>query len=171
MFLQLVRIFFDGRRQFRTAELFPFNERDEFGTTLAEHLDFRIHFLDFLFVGPGSHREIRGQESHFFVSGDPFHHMGPFFHADDGEIIPVFDHVGAQYRNGVAGHHQLFDVPPVQPGGHFSHKSLDFFPGPVAVGSTGRIPDENEPFMGHLLLEPLQDRQSPHPGIDDTNGI
>ena len=126
--LQLIRIFFDGGSQFRTTELLSFDERDELGTALAEYLDLRIDFLDFPFMGSGSYRKIGGQEADFVVFRHAFHHMGAFFHTDDGKIVTVFDYVRPQHRNGIAGHHQLFDLPAVQPGRHFTDKCFDFFP-------------------------------------------
>ena len=85
-------------------------------------------------------------------------------------MVPL-DHVQPQHRNGIAGHHQLFDVPFVQPVGHLSYKTGDFFPGPVAIRGPGRIPDEDEIFVGQLGLEPFQDGEPAYAGIDYANGL
>ena len=169
--LQLFCIFMDGGFQFRAAESFSFDQRYEFGTALAEYLDPGAQFLDFPFVGSGRNGEVRGKETHPVVLRDQRHHAGTFGHPDHVEGITAPDRIRAQHRNGIAGHHQLFDVPLVEPGCHIGYKAGDFFPAAVAVGGTGCIADEDEVFVGHFGLEPFKDGQAAYAGIDDTNGL
>ena len=79
MFPELVRIFVDGRLQFRRAEFLSFDQRHELGTPLSEYLDFRADPLDFPFVGPGGYGEIVAKKPTrlFFVTPGTIRRLWP----------------------------------------------------------------------------------------------